>query len=78
MLQNLEILKGFEGDIIDPSFLFENDVINVIDYEISDPKKYSWFKSFDQIDINRIMASFDPTFQHTFRVSLMIAVCLFS
>jgi len=67
MLQNLEILKEFEGDIIDPSFLFENNVIKIFDNEISEPEKYTWFKSFDQVDISKIMNSFDPTFPYDLR-----------
>ncbi|TFG12134.1 MAG: hypothetical protein EU535_06510 [Promethearchaeota archaeon] len=67
MLQNIETLKEFEGNIIDPSFLFDNKIVMVVDNEISEPKKYSWFKDFDQVDISQIMDSFDPTFPYDLR-----------
>jgi hypothetical protein len=67
MLQNLEILKNFEGEIIDPSFLLQNDIIRLLDNEILDSERYSWLKEFNKIDITRIMDSFEPTFPHDFR-----------
>jgi hypothetical protein len=67
MLQNLETLKDFEGDIIDPSFLFENNIIKVFDDEIQEPEKYSWLKDFNQVNITKIMDSFNPTFPYDLR-----------
>ena len=67
MLQNLEILKDFEGEIIDPSFLLENNIITSVNNEISDTEQYSWLKDFDTIDITQVMESFEPTFPYYLR-----------
>jgi hypothetical protein len=67
MLQNLEILKDFEGDIIDPSFLLENDIIKLFDKEIPNPEQYSWLQDFNEVNIDLIMNSFEPTFPYDLR-----------
>jgi len=68
MLQNLETLKEFEGDIIDPSFLLENDIIKLFDNEISNSEQFTWLKEFDEIDIAQLMNSFEPTFPYDLNV----------
>jgi hypothetical protein len=64
MLQNLKALKEFEGDIIDPSFLLENDIIKLFDKEIPNPEQYSWLQDFNEVNIDLIMNSFEPTFPY--------------
>ena len=67
MLQNLGTLQEFEGDIIDPSFLLENDIVKLYDKEIPNPDQYTWLKEFDEINIGSIMNSFEPTFPYDLR-----------
>jgi hypothetical protein len=67
MLQNLEILKDYEGKIINPSFLLENNVIKLLDKETSNLEQYSWLKEFEEININLIMNTFEPTFPYDLR-----------
>ena len=67
MIQNLGTLQEFEGDIIDPSFLLENDIIKLFDKEIPNPDQYTWLKEFDEINISSIMNSFEPTFPYDLR-----------
>ena len=67
MIQNLGTLQEFEGDIIDPSFLLENDIIKLFDKEIPNPDQYTWLKEFDEINIGSIMNSFEPTFPYDLR-----------
>jgi len=67
MLQNLEILKDFEGKIIDPSFLLERNLIKLLNKETSNLEQYTWLKEFDEIKIDSIMNSFEPTFPYDLR-----------
>jgi hypothetical protein len=67
MLQNLESLKDFEGDIIDPAFLLENNIIRLFDTKIPNPEQYSWLQEFNEVNINLIMSSFEPTFPYDLR-----------
>ena len=67
MLQNLEILKDFEGKIIDPLILLENNTIKLLDKETSNLEQYTWLKEFDQINIDSIMNTFEPTFPYDLR-----------
>ena len=67
MLQNLESLKDFEGEIIDPSFLLENNMIKLVDKETSNLEQYTWLKEFDEIKIDSIMNTFEPTFPYDLR-----------
>jgi len=67
MLQNLKSLKDFEGEIIDPSFLLENNIVKLYDKEIPNPDQYTWLKEFDGINIGSIMNSFEPTFPYDLR-----------
>lgn len=64
MLQNLNILENYEGELLDPSFLLEKGVIKIfknenVKHELS---KYSWMTNFEEIDINSILDSIEPTF----------------
>ncbi len=67
MLQNLEILEEGESEIIDPSYLLENNTIKLVDKEIPDSESYIWLKDFEEIDIDSIMNSFEPTFPYDLR-----------
>lgn len=67
MLQNLEILKDYEGKIINPSFLLESNVIKLLDKETSNLEQYTWLKEFDEIKIDLIMNTFEPTFPYYLR-----------
>jgi len=67
MLQNLKSLKDFEGEIIDPSFLLESNVIKLLDKETSNLEQYTWLKEFDEINIDLIMNTFEPTFPYDLR-----------
>jgi len=67
MLQNLGTLQEFEGDVIDPSFLLENNIVKLYDKEIPNPDQYTWLKKFDEINIGSIMNSFEPTFPYDLR-----------
>jgi len=67
MLQNLENLKEFEGDIIDPSFLLENNIVKLFDNEIPSSEKFTWLNEFKEIDIAQLMKSFEPTFPYDLR-----------
>ena len=64
MLQNLKTLENYEGKILDPSFLLENDIIILVekDDSFSDQlMEYTWLNNFDKIDINKILNSILPT-----------------
>ncbi|MHA1498300.1 MAG: hypothetical protein ACTSYF_07860 [Promethearchaeota archaeon] len=62
MLQNLENLKDFEGNILDPSFLLEQNIIIISNVDDFPSDQYTWEKIFDEIDLDSILKSIDPTF----------------
>ena len=65
MLLNLKVLRDYEGDILDPSFLLDKNVITLYDSQdvkSADSSEYSWLKSFDNLDIESILNSIEPTF----------------
>ena len=62
MLQNLESLKDFEGNILDPSFLLEQKIIIISNVDGFPSDQYTWEKNFDEIDLDAILKSIDPTF----------------
>jgi hypothetical protein len=60
MLQNLKRLEETNDKILDPSLLFEKNIIFTQksgDLEKSDIGKYSWWRSFDQLDLDSIVKS---------------------
>ena len=67
MLQNLKTLENYEGKILDPSFLLESNVIKLLDKETSNLEQYTWLKEFDEINIDLIMNTFEPTFPYDLR-----------
>lgn len=65
MLQNLEILENCEGKVLNPSFLLENEIIQIVSKkeDSSDKKfKYNWLIGFNELNIERILNSITPTF----------------
>ena len=68
MLQNIKILEDHEGEIINPSTLIEKGIVNILEDEPPKPERYSWFQSFNEIDINKIMDSFEPTFPYDLKL----------
>ena len=67
MLQNLDILKERECEILDPSFLLESNTIKLVDKDYSKIEQYTWLKEFEEINIDSIMNSFEPTFPYDLR-----------
>ena len=67
MLQNLEILKENECEIIDPSILLDKNIIKLVDKDTSGLDQYTWLKDFNQIKIDSVMNSFKPTFPYDLR-----------
>jgi hypothetical protein len=60
MLQNLKRLKDNDIDILDPSLLFERNIIftqKTKELENINLDKYSWWKSFENIDLDSIINS---------------------
>jgi hypothetical protein len=69
MLQNLKRLKEYEGKILDPSFLLEQNIVLLVEKKESSPEtisKYTWFDEFDDINIDSILESIEPTFEKIF------------
>ncbi|MHA2473200.1 MAG: hypothetical protein ACXAES_08205 [Promethearchaeota archaeon] len=65
MLQNLETLKEDNINILDPTFLLEKNIILLIekkDWSPEELKNYTWFDEFNQINVESILASIEPTF----------------
>ena len=60
MLQNLKRLEDSNSKILDPSLLFERNIIftkKTKELEEVDIEKYSWWNSFDNIDLESIVKS---------------------
>lgn len=60
MLQNLEKLEMNSTEILDPSLLFEKNIIftqKSKDLENTKMQEYSWWNTFDNIDLNSIIKS---------------------
>ena len=72
MLQNIKRLDKGDKDLIDPSFLLDNKIIitqNSKDLEKINIESYSWWNSFDTINLKPILESIRITqeqFIHTF------------
>lgn len=65
MLQNLEKLKNYEGNIIDPAFLLKLNIILLIENKKELPtnfSNYTWFDEFNDINLDNILESVRPTF----------------
>jgi hypothetical protein len=64
MLQNLKILNEEDREILDPSFLLEQNIIILKDSkELEDikPQNYSWFSTFAEINLEKIVQSIKST-----------------
>jgi len=64
MLQNLDNLEKDDGKLLSPSFLFENNIIVLHDsktFETIDMDNFSWWQSFDNINIEIILKSMRST-----------------
>jgi len=60
MLQNLKKLEDSNNVVLDPSFLFERNIIFIqksADLETIRMQDYSWWKDFDNIDLDSIIRS---------------------
>jgi len=60
MLQNLKKLDDGEEDILDPSFLLDHNIVILSDSKDLDkinPQEYSWFNSFEDINLEPIVDS---------------------
>jgi hypothetical protein len=69
MLQNLEKLEQGESEILDPSFLLEQKIILLMEKKDWSPdriSKYTWLEEFNQINIDSILESIEPTFEKLF------------
>ncbi|MFX1311648.1 MAG: hypothetical protein ACFFHD_03410 [Promethearchaeota archaeon] len=69
MLQNLKRLKDGDNDLLDPSFLFENNIIivkNSKELEDINIQKYSWWNNFDDLELERPIKTIDTTLREFF------------
>ena len=65
MLQNLKKLKDYEGKILNPSFLLEQNIILLAEKKDSSPEailNYTWFNEFNEVNLDTIFESIEPTF----------------
>ncbi|MFX1315475.1 MAG: hypothetical protein ACFE9T_06390 [Promethearchaeota archaeon] len=71
MLQDLKILKDTPDILLDPSFLLEKNVIVLkesMELEKIDTEKFSWWNTFDDIDLELILASIKTTLKEYFLI----------
>jgi len=64
MLQNLKSLEDGENEILDPSYLFEKNIVlleNPKELEVTNNQKYSWWNSFDDLDLETIIKTIEST-----------------
>ena len=69
MLQNLADLEEGAEDILNPSFLIDQNVISIQeskDLEKSDTKIYSWWSNFDNIRVESIFEAMKTTYKEYF------------
>ena len=70
MLQNLNTLDKGNTDILDPSFLLDQNIITLKeskDLEITKTQNYSWFSIFEEINIEQIIQSISMNKQQFFK-----------
>ena len=71
MLQNLKKLEENNAELLDPSFLFERNIIftrKSKDLEKISMQDYSWLNSFQNIDLNSITKSILKTHEEFFSI----------
>lgn len=67
MLQNLEKLKESEVKILNPSYLIDQEIILLLEidkFQSNEISKYSWLREFNEINLDSILESIEPTFLH--------------
>lgn len=67
MLQNLKKLNESEVEILNPSYLIDRGIILLLESDKLQSKeisKYSWLREFNEINIDSILGSIEPTFTH--------------
>ncbi len=67
MLQNLKKLNESEVEILNPSYLIDRGIILLLESDKLQSKeisKYSWLREFNEINIDSILESIEPTFTH--------------
>ena len=65
MLQNLEKLVEGEVEILNPSYLIDQEIILLLEpnkFQSEEISKYSWLKEFKEINLDSILKSIEPTF----------------
>ena len=65
MLQNLEKLVEGEVEILNPSYLIDQEIIPLLEpnkFQSEEISKYSWLKEFKEINLDSILKSIEPTF----------------
>jgi len=65
MLQNLKKLKESEVEILNPSYLIDQEIILLLDtdkFQSKEISKYSWLREFNEINLDSILESIEPTF----------------
>ncbi|MFX1303570.1 MAG: hypothetical protein ACFE9X_09455 [Promethearchaeota archaeon] len=70
MLQNLNMLDKGKTDILDPSFLLDQNIITLKeseDLKIINSQNYSWFSTFEEINIEQIIQSISMNKQQFFK-----------
>jgi len=64
MLQNLKRLEDGDDSLLDPSFLFENNIIiveNPKEQEHTKIQKYSWWNNFDDLELEPVIKTIETT-----------------
>lgn len=67
MLQNLKKLEESDVEILNPSYLIDKKVILLLEnnkIQSTEISKYSWLREFNEIDLDTILESIEPTFLH--------------
>jgi hypothetical protein len=67
ILQNLEIIKEGEVEILNPSYLLDQDIIVLLEagrLQTNELSKYNWLRDFNEIKIDSILKSIKPTFRN--------------
>jgi len=65
MLQNLKKLKESEVEILNPSYLIDQEIILLLEtdkFQSNEISKYSWLREFNEINLDSILKSIEPTF----------------
>lgn len=67
MLQNLKKLKESDVEILNPSYLIDQEIILLLEidkFQSNEISKYSWLREFNEINLDSILESIEPTFLH--------------